>query len=206
MMADLFGYDKYSEITREQAIRGTFCDLAVEFDGKTQFLVEAKAIGLDLSDNHLRQAINYGANKGIHWVVLTNGDEWQIYRLRNQIPVSHDLVCTFKITEMNARKEEDQHKLFLLCKEGVKKSAIEEFHDFVQSVNKFTVGAILMSEPVLTVIRRELRRLTPGIKVSTEEIEEILRQEVLKREIQDSDDATNASKRVKKVQNKKKAA
>jgi len=33
ILAELFGYDKYAEITSEHAIRGTFCDLAVKIDG-----------------------------------------------------------------------------------------------------------------------------------------------------------------------------
>ena len=33
VLADLFGYDKYSELTSEHQIRGTFCDLAVQIDG-----------------------------------------------------------------------------------------------------------------------------------------------------------------------------
>lgn len=46
MLADLFGYDKYNEITRELCIRGTYCDLAVRIDEKFQFLIEVKAIGI----------------------------------------------------------------------------------------------------------------------------------------------------------------
>lgn len=206
MLEDIFGYDKYAEITREQAIRGTFCDLAIEFDGKTQFLIEAKAIGLKLNDSHIRQAVNYGANKGIHWVVLTNGNSWKIYKLHVQTVVDYKLICEFEISDLSARKTEDQNKLFLLCKEGVKKSAIEEFHDYVQSVNRFTVGAVILSEPVLSVIRRELRKMTPGLKVSVEEIEEILKLETLKREIVDGDNAQDAAKRVKKLHRKKKVA
>ena len=29
MLSEVFGYDKYSEITSEYAIRGTYCDLAI---------------------------------------------------------------------------------------------------------------------------------------------------------------------------------
>ncbi|HUW04685.1 MAG TPA: hypothetical protein VMW01_00350 [Williamwhitmania sp.] len=29
ILSDLFGYDKYSEITSEQAVKKTFCDLAL---------------------------------------------------------------------------------------------------------------------------------------------------------------------------------
>ena len=44
MLADVFGYDKYSELTSEYAIRGTFCDLAIKLDGKLSTLIEVKAI------------------------------------------------------------------------------------------------------------------------------------------------------------------
>ena len=36
VLADVFGYEKYSEITSEYAIRGTFVDLAIKFDGSLQ--------------------------------------------------------------------------------------------------------------------------------------------------------------------------
>ncbi|HSF48578.1 MAG TPA: restriction endonuclease subunit R, partial [Burkholderiales bacterium] len=46
MLSDIFGYDRYSEVTREHAIRGTFCDLAIKMEGELQFIIEVKAIGL----------------------------------------------------------------------------------------------------------------------------------------------------------------
>ena len=38
MLADVFGYDKYTDVTSEHAIRGTFCDLAIKVDGHLQTL------------------------------------------------------------------------------------------------------------------------------------------------------------------------
>src|SRR5436309_1079138 len=76
MLADVFGYDKSSEVTRELAIHGTDCDLATRIDGKFQMLIEVKAIGLELEDGHLEQAVDYAANQGIEWVALTNGRFW----------------------------------------------------------------------------------------------------------------------------------
>jgi hypothetical protein len=58
MLADLLGYDKYAEVTTEFAIRGTFVDLAVKVDGQVRFLIEVKAIGVDLKDGHVKQAID----------------------------------------------------------------------------------------------------------------------------------------------------
>lgn len=198
MLASVFGFDKYAEITSEQAIRGTYCDLAVKLDGKIKYLIEVKAIGLNLKENHLRQAIGYGANHGINWVVLTNGVNWEIYKIKFDRPVGYDLVCAFDFTELNSRKQEDQDKVFLLCKEGLAKAAIEEFHDHVQSVNRFIIGAIVLSDPIVTVIRKELRKVSPGVKVSPEEIEKILSSEVLKRDVVEGESAEAAIKRVKK--------
>lgn len=63
ILAYCFGYDKYQELTSEQQIRGTYCDLAVKIDGKIKYLVEVKAAGVNLNDSHLRQALTYGANQ-----------------------------------------------------------------------------------------------------------------------------------------------
>jgi len=46
LLQAVFGYDKYSEITTEHLVRGTFCDLAIKLDGKLALLIEVKAIGI----------------------------------------------------------------------------------------------------------------------------------------------------------------
>ncbi len=199
MLSSVFGFDKYSEVTSEQAIRGTYCDLAVRLDGGIKYLIEVKAIGLNLKENHLRQAVNYGANQGIQWVILTNGVNWEIYRVIFEKPISHELICSFNFLELSPRREQDQDQLFLLCKEGLNKDAIEEFHEHVQSVNRFAIAAVVLSEPVLDVIRREIRRLSQGVAVTTDEIERILLGDVLKRDVVEGEAAQKARNRVKKA-------
>ena len=87
MLSDVFGYDKYSELTSEFSIRGTYCDLATKIDGVLQTLIEVKAIGLDLKDQHVKQGIDYAANQGVDWVLLTNGMCWRVYRLTFAKPI-----------------------------------------------------------------------------------------------------------------------
>jgi len=62
LLADLFGYDKYTEITREHVIRGTYCDLALKIEDQLKLLIEVKAIGLELKEAHVKQAADYAAN------------------------------------------------------------------------------------------------------------------------------------------------
>ena len=81
MLAEVFGYDKYSEVTSEFSIRGTYCDLATKLDGTIQTLIEVKAVGLELKDSHVKQAVDYATNKGVDWVLLKNGVCWRVYHV-----------------------------------------------------------------------------------------------------------------------------
>jgi predicted type IV restriction endonuclease len=78
----VFGYDKYKDITSEYAIKGTYCDLAIVDNKKIRFLIEAKAISVALNDKHLKQALDYGANAGVNWVILTNAEKWVVYKIK----------------------------------------------------------------------------------------------------------------------------
>src|ERR1051325_11375410 len=79
LLAEVFGYDKYADVTSEYAIRGTYCDLAIKLEEKLVELIEVKAIGITLDDRHARQVVDYAANEGIEWVILTNGIIWKLY-------------------------------------------------------------------------------------------------------------------------------
>mgnify|MGYP000439193135 CR=1 FL=1 len=94
MLEDIFGYDKYSEITTEYVVKGQYCDLAVKTDDRVNYLIEVKAIGTELKDSHLMQATTYAANYGIDWVVLTNGAVWNIYKIIFKKPISVELLTS----------------------------------------------------------------------------------------------------------------
>lgn len=202
VFGEVFGYDKYLEVTSEFMIRGTYCDLALKVEDKIQFLVEAKAIGIDLKEAHIKQAVDYGANHGAQWVILTNGIAWRVYRIRFEQPLSSDFVCSFDFTTLNPRNEKDQNLLFALSKEGLDRSAREEFYDKVQSVNRYMLGSLILSEPVLALIRRELKKLADGVRIEMDEVEGIVRTEVLKRETVEGEEAETAQARVKKFYKK----
>lgn len=199
MLADIFGYEKYIELTSEQQIRGTFCDLAVRIDGKIRVLIEVKAAALALNDTHLRQAINYGAHEGIEWVVLTNSLEWRLYRIKFGQPVDYEQVSAFCIADINLKNEEDQRKLFLLCREGITSDAMGIYHQHISLLNKFTVAQVLLSEPVVSCIRREIRRYFPELKIEPENISDLLTNDILKREVIDGEKVKDAQQRIKKA-------
>ncbi|WP_421696525.1 type I restriction enzyme HsdR N-terminal domain-containing protein [Aestuariivirga sp.] len=202
ILADIFGYDKYAELTSEHQIRGTFCDLAIRVDGKIRFLVEVKAAALDLNDNHLRQALNYGANQGIEWLVLTNGVDWQLHKVIFGQPIDKEEVARFNLGAISAQRQDDLQILYLLAREGTSGDVLNSFHQRSQLVNKFMVAQYVLSEGVSALIRRDLRRHFPDLKVSPEQIQELLCNEVLKREVLEGDKVKEAQSRIKRAANK----
>lgn len=202
MLECVFGFDKFKEITSEHAIRGTFCDLAVEIDGDLSFLIEIKAIGLELKDQHVKQAVDYASNKGADWVILTNAVEWRIYKVIFGKPIDAELTETLHTLEFSPKNAEHLQNWCLLAKEGMKKDNLEKHYTVKQLLNRFTVGAVLLSDPVVSVVKRELKRLSADIKVTEDDVRELLQNEVIKREVFEGEKAAKAGKLVARSESK----
>jgi hypothetical protein len=61
---------------------------------------------------------------------------------------------------------------------------------------------VLLTEPVLTIVKRELKRISPDVKIDTDQIRSVLEQEVLKREVVECEKADEARKRIARAANK----
>jgi Type I restriction enzyme R protein N terminus (HSDR_N) len=197
LLAEIFGYDKYSEVTRELCIRGTYCDLATRLDGKFQMIIEVKAIGLELKDAHVKQAVDYAANLGVEWVALTNGNLWRVYRVIFAKPIDAEMVLDIDLLELNAKSADHLESVYLLTRESMLKSGLYAYHDHLQATNKFYLAAVVLSDPVLETVRRELRRLSDA-KIEIEELRQALKLEVMKREVIEGEKADGARKKVSK--------
>lgn len=158
------------------------------------YLIEVKAIGSDLKENHLRQAVGYAANQGIEWVVLTNGACWQAHRVTFGKPITHEIVFELDFLNANLRDKEIRETAFLLTKEGMTKAAIARFHEERQALSKFNIAAIIQDEAVLAIVRRELRRAYPKMNPAVEQIRHVVVSDVLKREVVEGEKAQEAAK------------
>jgi len=198
MLADILGYKKYIEITTEFAIRGTYVDLAIKVGQEIRFLIEAKAIGASLKDAHIKQAVDYGANQGIEWVILTNGIVWQVYKIQFRQPVDKTLIYELNILVANPRNPQIIECLGNLSREGFTQSSMAAYCQQKQATSSFSLAAILVSPPMLQAFKRELKRISSSIKVEEDHLKSILQNEVLKREVVESDDAKQAVEFLKK--------
>ena len=196
LMADAFGYDKYAELTSEHAVRGTYCDLAVKLDGKLVQLIEVKAVGIELDDRHVKQAVDYASNQGCEWVTLTNGRVWRLYHVIFAKPIDKQLVAEIDLLTADLRSEAGQERLYMLTKEGFRKGAHVELRDKQQAMSRYVLGALILgNESVLGCIRRELRRVV-DVNVDEGEIASVLRDQVIKRDCFEGPEAEAAARRV----------
>ncbi len=199
LLQDVFGYDKYTDITSEHMIRGTFCDLAIKLDGEIKLLIEVKAIGLELKDSFVKQAIDYAANQGVEWVALTNGVTWRAYKVIFSKPIEAELVVEYNLCDLNPKDPDHLELVWLLTKESWQKARLGEYHSQRQALSRFSMAAIILSDPVIEVVRREIKRISPGIKIDLEDIRKVLRNDVLKREVLEGEKADAAQKHLHKA-------
>jgi len=199
MLSEVFGYAKYTEITSEISIRGTFCDLATQIEKKIQTLIEAKAIHYDLNSAHVTQAVAYAATKSVEWVMLTNGIIWQVYKVIVDKSVDHEKIVEIDFLNLDHHDTDQLEMIFRLTKEGWAKSALSDYYDQRQALSKYSIAAVLSTDSVLSAIRKNLKLLSPDTKITAEQIQSVLEKEVVNAELLQGDKADEARRKVMKA-------
>lgn len=200
MLADILGYKKYIEITSEQAIRGTYVDLSVRIGEEERFLIEVKAIGIGLKDQHVKQAMEYGAHKGIEWVVLTNGAIWRVYKIHFTQPIDQTLVFEIDLTQPAVKLPQLVECFSILSREVFSQLSMTMFYQQKQITGKYTIAALLQSPSMIGAIRKELKKIDSKVKIEDEDIKSLLINDILKRELIDSDEGKQAAEFLKKIE------
>ncbi len=134
--------------------------------------------------------------------MLTNGLSWRVYKVTFAKPISSELVLDIDFERLTPKNAKDIESLYLVCKEGWIKSVLGEYHDQKQSLSRYFIGAMVIADPVVQVLRRELRKLFPDIRVEAEEIKAVLTAEVLKREVLEGEHADEAAKKIARYFNR----
>ena len=171
----------------------------MKINGKIKLLIEAKAIGIELKDAHVRQIIDYAANEGLDWVILSNGLTWRIYKVIFAKPIQSVLVGVINSLDLKYKNKEDISKIYILTKEAISKSSLDQFFTQKQATDKFMLGNLLCTDNVLNILKKELRQIFPDIKVQSDEIKNVLLHEVIKRELLEGEDSDNAKRKINKV-------
>ena len=173
LLCEGLGYDKYADLTTEYMVRQDFADYGVRIDRQLVAFIEVKRISQKLNERHLRQVQMYAVNEGIEWMVLTNGQIWQVYHLTGGLPVVVDLV--FEVDLLGPEPDESKaSRLFYLHHDSLKRRQIEEVWRHSAATAPELLLEVILSESVLDLIRREVRKRT-GTATSTDVLRQVIR-------------------------------
>jgi hypothetical protein len=68
-----------------------------------------------------------------------------------------------------------------------------------QAMNRYSIAQLLLSDPVVTMVRRELRKLADGLNPNVDDVRSLIRDQVIKRELMEAEEAKVAAKAVRKL-------
>ncbi|MCX7401596.1 MAG: restriction endonuclease subunit R [Planctomycetia bacterium] len=134
--------------------------------------------------------------------MLTNGQMWKVFSVSFSKPISADLVLELDILTLAPNDEDAHEDLFLLSKEGIQRSGLDAYNDQLRVRSRFNLAALILSDPILHTIRRELKRLSPDVRISVDQIREALMHEVIKRDTIEGEKAVEAQKIINRAANK----
>ncbi len=155
-LTEVLGYKLIEEIKTEYMIRGTYADYVIQIKGKRHFLIEVKALPLELSEKHLRQAINYAANEGIDWVILTNARQFDLYRIIFDKPIDCAKVFSLDLADPSQIKENNEY-LEYLHRDCIVKTDLEILWKKHSALKPTTIVNYLFGRPVINYLKKELK-------------------------------------------------
>lgn len=179
-LCEALGFDKYSDLTTEYAVKGDFADYGVRIDKDLVAFIEVKRITTKLSDRHLRQVEMYAVNEGVEWMILTNGPHWQVYHLTPGMPVQIDLALDVNLLS-DSTVNQKAAELFYLSRESLKRGQIDDVWKAKRATSPKSLAVVICQPAVLETIRKEIRRVS-NHSVETKDILNLLKTTVIKPE------------------------
>lgn len=170
-LTDVLGYAALEEVRTEYMIKGTYADYMIQVAGKRHFLVEVKAFSLTLNENHLRQAVNYGANEGVEWALLTNGKHIELYKIIFDKPIYHKKV--FSLNLVSDSPKQIAETIQYLTKDCVVKKGLDILWNKALALTPETLSKILLSYDIVNEIRKEVNKQF-GTKFENEQVQQTL--------------------------------
>jgi hypothetical protein len=167
----------------EYRARGEFTGFGLRIDGHLAALVEVKRCTTRLNVRHLRRAEDYAVAAGVEWLILSNGQVWQIWHRTEGPAGSGSVDVALEVDLLNHDSPSVKADgLFYLAKESLRRRQIDDLCRAKAATSPRALGEVLVSDAVLDEIRKELRRRT-GHNVGPKDLRELLRQNVVRPDV-----------------------
>ena len=114
-------------------------------------------------------------------------------------PIDKILVFEIDILSCDCKSDDVVSCFGNLASEGYSKDSLADLLNQKQTSSKYTVAAILRSDSMINSLRKEIRRLS-GLRLEPDYLSDLIDNEIIKRELIDSDEGGDASAYIKKLQ------
>lgn len=141
----------------EYNIRGTYADYVIQLARKKHIVIEVKSIQIDLSANHLRQAMGYAADEGIDWILLTNGRQVKLYKVIFAKPVTRHLVFEYDLTDLSTLKKAAQDVSYI-SKASILKGELNDYWKRFDALTPISLIKAIYTDDVIRAIRLRLKK------------------------------------------------
>ena len=178
ILTEMLGYDVFEHLTKEYKIKGHYADIAVRDGESLWYFIEVKALGTRLHEDHLFQVVSYSVQNELPWAVLTTGDVWQCYRVAKARGAEPFLEVT--LSDPGQSPQEKAELLYLLSREGFRRGLLAERWEQAKCFRPLNLARLLLSDEVITIVRRCLRREHPGRSITPDDLREALVRGVLR--------------------------
>jgi len=161
-LVEVLGYDKYENLTAEFNVKGDWADYGIRIEKQLFAFVEVKRITQKLSVTHLRQVESYALKEGVQWAILTNAQVWQVYYVQPVKGQQSEVALIFEVDVLDdsIRPGQKVDQLFLICKESIIRGLLDDFRSAQNAISPKTLKPVLLSDDVLSAVRKEVRKKT----------------------------------------------
>ncbi len=96
-----------SIVQLEYQVKKEWADYALMPKGKPLAVIEAKRLGTDLGDR-IMQVLNYANVGGFPYMILTDGNKWEMYKVFEQATLEERLLMKLELSQQSAHKNAKQ--------------------------------------------------------------------------------------------------
>lgn len=159
LLTEVLGYTELEEIKTEYRIRGEYADYVIQIARKKHFVVEVKSIQLDLNEKHLRQSVNYAANEGIDWIILTNGKQIELYKVLFTKPINSRKIFSFDLSVQEDFKKIPEFLIYL-TKKSIEKNELGDFWKRFEALGPTQLSKNLYDIEIIKFLKKVLKKKT----------------------------------------------
>jgi hypothetical protein len=103
------------------------------------------------------------------------------YRIHFKQPLEKTLIYELDMLKFNARDTQMIECLGNLSREGFTQPSMTAYCQQQQIMSKFTIAAVLLTEPMIVALRKELKKLSQNVKVEDEYLSRALVNDIIRR-------------------------